>query len=187
VLLQAAAEDDSTEALYVLVDMDLKGAAVEKELVDLWIGGHNASVAWILMKLDPKMTRPIAAALKIAKSDPDAARRQSALIKLGNLGPQAASAIPTVIQAAESDKALYVRSRACTVLPKLDPAGKQCTGVLIKGLSDPERDIRRNSFEALRTLGPAAKPALPALRKYAKTATAQSKRRAESLIKRLGG
>jgi len=187
VLLQAAAEDDSAEALSVLVDMDLKGAAVEKELIDLWIDSHTSAVTWILMKLDPKMTKPIAAALKIAKNDPDTVRRCKALIKLGNLGPTAASAIPTVIQAAESDEAMAVRSRACNVLTKLDPAGKQCTPVLIKGLSDSDRDLRRSSFEALRTLRQAAKPALPALRTYVKTVTSQDKRRAESLIRLLGG
>lgn len=180
--------DSSGDVLDVLVDMDLAGAGVEQELTDLWIGSYNSAFTWVLMKLDPKMTKPIAVALNVAQSDGDRGRRINALVKLGNLGPLAVSTIPAVAKiATDQQQEARIRGRACSVLGKLDPTGKQSAPVLATCLLDDDRDVQRNSFEALHSLGPAAKPALPALRKYVENAPGQNKRRAESLIRKLGG
>lgn len=109
------------------------------------------------------------AALKRLLKDPDAGERLRAAKKLATLGPDARAAIPD-LTAALMDSDRDVSRQALLALQAIRPGGtgSVALNVYIRDLGDEDEVIRLRAAKALAKLGPAAKPALPALQAAAR-------------------
>jgi len=87
--------------------------------------------------------------------------RQHAAETLGNIGPEAKAALPELIGLFKEDNQTLrvVSVRAVSQL------GKEAVEPLTRVLGDAHEQARLSAVEALALMGPAARPALPALRK----------------------
>jgi HEAT repeat protein len=102
-----------------------------------------------------------------ALKDPEEKVCYSACYALGKMGSAALKAEPE-LQKKLQDKDPTVALAAAWALAKINPKCSETAArsvpLLIQGLSDPEPRVRMEAAIALRCLGPAAKPAVPALK-----------------------
>jgi HEAT repeat protein len=102
-----------------------------------------------------------------ALNDPQEKVSYSACYALGRIGPTAIGA-KLELQKKLTDPDEFVALAAAWALAQIDPQCSQVAAVsvpvLIKGLTYPEPKIRREAALSLRSLGPLAKAAVPALK-----------------------
>lgn len=123
-----------------------------------FLGGDNAAY-WALRRGNPPVVRAVPALLRVAR-DPDHERRTEAIELLGWLGPAASSAVPTLV-ANLTDPDSYVQSQSHLALAKVDPA--KLVAVYGGMLASAVESERLMAARRLARLGPAAKPAFPAI------------------------
>jgi HEAT repeat protein len=107
---------------------------------------------------------------KIYEQSVSASGRRAAGNSLVEIGPAARTAIPALIRSAASTNS-DVRAFALYTLGRMALESELVVPVLIKGLHDPDREVRFNAafgLEALAFMGGDAKPAIPALVKALK-------------------
>jgi HEAT repeat protein len=91
--------------------------------------------------------------------------RATACEGLGKMGARAAEAVPQV-KAALDDQVTMVRVYAARALYAIDPCSARIVvDCLVHALSDPDSDVRDEAATGLGKVGPAARSALPALRR----------------------
>lgn len=109
----------------------------------------------------PETTDSILAALLAALDDPDAEVRYAAVDALGGLGPRAAGAAQTLAHLMRrEDEAVGLCRRAAAALARIQPP---VSPILLAAVLDREWPSRYVAAEGLATLGPEARPAIPAL------------------------
>jgi RNA polymerase sigma factor (sigma-70 family) len=88
-----------------------------------------------------------------------------AAAELGKLGRKAKSVVPQLLEAVKHPDA-HVRINAAYALVQVGSDPDKTVAVLITLLqNEPQREVRRSAAAALGEMGPAAAPAIPALRK----------------------
>ena len=121
--------------------------------------GAVLALASILPKEEPSAKQVLP-----ALSDSDWTVRRAAAQALGKMGPPARSAVPTLFKMLESETD---RDWARQALRDIDDAEPAALPILIAALKGEERSARYYAVFFLKKLGPAAKDALPDLRKLA--------------------
>jgi len=115
--------------------------------------------------LEADASNAVPALIEIYEQNSDPSARRSATNVLVGIDPSAKQAIPTLVRSATSTNsdvrafALYTLGRMALEPELVDP-------VLIRGLHDPDRDVRSQAAYGLSSLafmGGDAKPAVPAL------------------------
>lgn len=103
-------------------------------------------------------------ALTESLTDTDAAVRIAASQALEEIGPAAKPAVPNLLNQALHDPVLYAGTTAAGALAKIDlAAARQVMTANLAALQDPDTQRRRTACAMLGSLGPVAKPAVPAL------------------------
>ncbi len=96
--------------------------------------------------------------------DDDPSTRIVAAEQLGQVGPPAQAAIPSLLAQAMRDGSQHANSTAAAALKSIDlTAARQVMTHLIPHLQDQDVQQRRTACAVLGSLGPVAKPAVPAL------------------------
>lgn len=107
----------------------------------------------------------VPALIEIYEQNASPTARRAAGNALVEIGPAAKLAIPALIKSATSTNS-EVRAFGLSTLGRMALESKLVVPVLIKGLHDPDREVRFNAafgLEALAFMGGDAKPAIPAL------------------------
>ncbi|MCP4652057.1 MAG: hypothetical protein GY858_01555 [Candidatus Omnitrophica bacterium] len=109
-------------------------------------------------------------ALAEALKDEDKVVRSHSAWALGEIGPAAKPALAQLRKLAKDDSEEFVRTAAQEAIEKIEKGSAENAGVedaeidrLIKGLKDPDPEVRKDSARVLGKIGPAAKPAVSAL------------------------
>jgi hypothetical protein len=111
--------------------------------------------------------------------------RAFACTGLGQMKEKAIKALPELKQTLQ-DKEFYVRVSAARAMFAIDPTtGPSVIEVLIEGLTAKDSSVRRSAAKGLGELGPAARPALPALRHALVDERREVREHAAEAIKRL--
>lgn len=96
--------------------------------------------------------------------DDDPSTRIVAAEQLGQVGPAAQAAIPRLLAQATRDGSQHANTTAAAALKSIDlTAARQVMTHFIPRLQDPDAQPRRTACAVLGSLGPVAKPAVPAL------------------------
>jgi HEAT repeat protein len=91
--------------------------------------------------------------------------RVPAIMLLRRLGPKAKDAVPALVAILKSDGSAPFRQEIIDALESIGMASEQSVPALVGLLSDDNLEVRRGATFALGKIGPAAKAALPAIRK----------------------
>jgi HEAT repeat protein len=129
--------------------------------------GDRAMAAEALGRLGPELAAAAIPGLIRGAQHKDKDLRASATKVIGKLGPKARAAIPAVLR-----QIRQTLSEVGSVFPLVEIAVKiggtrQVVRTLVAALASKKQTARLNAVEPLGKLGPAAKAALPALRKMA--------------------
>ena len=92
----------------------------------------------------------------------EAQDRYEAAQALGEKGPEVELAVPALITALSKEEVAGVRWGIIWALGRIGPAAPGVLDTLVTALSDPDDHIRHEAARALGTMGPSARPALPA-------------------------
>ena len=96
--------------------------------------------------------------------DDDPSTRIVAAEQLGQVGPAAKAALPQLLAQATRDGSQHANTTAATALKSIDlTAARQVMTHFIPRLQDQDAQQRRTACAVLGSLGPVAKPAVPAL------------------------
>lgn len=96
--------------------------------------------------------------------DDDPSTRIVAAEQLGQVGPAAQAALPRLLAQATNDGSQHANTTAAAALKSIDlTAARQVMTHFIPRLQDPDAQQRRTACAVLGSLGPVAKPAVPAL------------------------
>ncbi len=96
--------------------------------------------------------------------DDDPSTRIVAAEQLGQVGPAAKAALPQLLAQATGDGSQHANTTAATALKSIDlTAARQVMTHFIPRLQDQDAQQRRTACAVLGSLGPVAKPAVPAL------------------------
>jgi len=118
-----------------------------------------------LSALGADASNAVPALIEIYQQNTSPTASRAAANALVEIGPAAEQAIPALMKSAASTNS-DVRAFALYTLGRLALESKLVVPVLIKGLHDPDREVRFNAafgLEALAFMGGDAKPAIPAL------------------------
>jgi HEAT repeats len=99
----------------------------------------------------------------------NAERRWQALYALGNMGSMAWKGLAEVVKAFHKDEEPENRAEGADCLARLAGVPREKIPDLIEALKDKAPQVRRKAAEALRRMGPLAKPAEDALRELQKS------------------
>ncbi len=103
-------------------------------------------------------------AMTAALEDSDSKVRIGAAQMLAEIGPAATPAVPNLLNLALHDPVLYASTTAAGALSRIDlGAARQVMTANLAALQDPDVQNRRTACAILGSLGPVAKPAVPAL------------------------
>lgn len=103
-------------------------------------------------------------ALTESLKDKDSKVRIAAAQMLADIGPAAKSAVPNLLEQALHDPIEYAGTTAAGALRMIDlAAARQVMTAYLPALNDDDVQARRKACAMLESLGPAAKPAVPAL------------------------
>jgi len=125
-----------------------------------------------LSALGADASNAVPALIEIYQQNTSPTASRAAANALVEIGPAAEQAIPALMKSAASTNS-DVRAFALYTLGRLALESKLVVPVLIKGLHDPDREVRFNAafgLEALAFMGGDAKPAVPGARASAATA-----------------
>jgi HEAT repeat protein len=117
-----------------------------------------------LLQAGPQPATEVGALVDALHGDVDVVRFHAA-IALGDLGPAGRPALPALIHASLWDDEPAVRVGAAMALWKIDRKGPLVLYVLIKALDNANELICWIAVECLGQIGPAAREAVPALRR----------------------
>ncbi|MCS6291039.1 MAG: HEAT repeat domain-containing protein [Nitrospira sp.] len=108
-------------------------------------------------------TRAVPTLIEMLKDD-DPSTRIVAAEQLGHVGPAAQAAIPRLLAQATLDGSQHAKTTAAAALKSIDlGAARQVMTHFIPRLLDQDAPQRRTACAVLGSLGPVAKPAVPAL------------------------
>jgi HEAT repeat protein len=118
--------------------------------------------------------------------------RTSACYALGSIGPQAESCVQAISKLYASDKDDDFQRLSCLwalahIFPDNERIQRRAIPVFTQALSDSREHIRAEMATALGDIGPAAKSALPALKKATEDEFAEVRAAAKAAIKKIGG
>lgn len=103
-------------------------------------------------------------ALTESLKNKDSKVRVAAAQMLADIGPAAKAAVPNLLEQALHDPVLYAGTTASGALRTIDlAAARQVMTAYLPALNDGDVQVRRKACAMLESLGPAAKPAVPAL------------------------
>jgi HEAT repeat protein len=103
-------------------------------------------------------------ALTESLKDKDSKVRVAAALALAEIGPAANVAVPALLDQALHDPVLYAGTTAAAALKTIDlVAARQVMTAYLPALQSSDVQTRRTTCAMLESLGPAAKPAVPAL------------------------
>ena len=139
-------------------------AALKEAALNDGDDGVRAEAVRALLRAGSQPATEVGALADAPHSDIDVVRFHAA-IALGDLGPAGRPAVPALIHASLWDEEPAVRVEAAMALWKIDDKGPLVLHVLIKALDDANELICWIAAECLGQMGPAARDALPALRR----------------------
>ena len=107
--------------------------------------------------------RVVPTLIELLKDD-DPSTRIVAAEQLGQVGPAARSAVPQLLSQATQDGSQHANTTAATALKWIDlTAARRVMTHFVPRLQDPDVQLRRTACAVIGSLGPIAKPAVPAL------------------------
>lgn len=152
-------------------------------------GDYRREAQFVLGLFGPAAAPAVPELIKSLASDDDHIRN-SAIYALGKIGPAAKDA-SAELRALLADDEEFVRFAATWALVRIDPKDTKLVAAavpaLIKGLSDERPVVRAESAATLGELGPAAKSALPELKKAAGDAEQPVSDAAKQAIEKISG
>lgn len=116
--------------------------------------------------------------------DADWTVRKQATVALGSLEAKAIAAVPRLFQLLASEEDVDAAREA---LKKIDTADEQAIPVLIEGLESPDRRVQFYAVFLLGKIGPAAKDALPELKKLGRDSSPRFREMLSATIKKIEG
>jgi HEAT repeat protein len=119
--------------------------------------------AWALGRIGPEAREAVSVLIHILETS-EADTRQTAAWALGCIGPEARDAVPLLQVMLQEDLSTTGRVEAALALWKLTGPAEGVLPVLIEAVRDPDLDVRRLAADALASIGPEAKAAVPSLR-----------------------
>jgi HEAT repeat protein len=130
------------------------------------------TAALALSKIGPDAVGAVDALAK-ALSDSHPQVRMNSAMALTRIGPGSRAAVPQMIAAMKRDenrevvRPFYhcVRQQLANALGVVGPEAATAVPVLIDALTDPDNGVRFKAVDALRKIGPAARPACDQIRK----------------------
>ena len=122
--------------------------------------GVRSSAAHALGKIGYDTDAAIAALIDVLKEDVEREARRSAAGALGIFGSKAKRAVPALVAAVDAEGGWWI---AVDAIARID--GIDALPILIELVDYPEDGVRSTAVRHLGELGPAAKSALPALRR----------------------
>jgi len=178
-------------AVYMLGQIGAASKPAVAELVKL-LDDKNADVrhetAIALAKIGPNAKEAVPALTKALEECDGGPSCFGAAFALGRIGDP--EAVPALVKALESkDETLTAISAWALVQiqPKDAKTAEKALPVLIRELGDSDPKFRHGAAEALKQLGPLAKPAIPALKKALKDDEASVRTMAEEALTAIGG
>jgi HEAT repeat protein len=126
--------------------------------------GCRAEAVRALLRAGPQPATEVAALVDALRSEVDVLRFHAATA-LGDFGPDGRPAVPALTQASLWDEEPAVRVGAAVALWKIDRKGPLVLQVLTEALGDANELICWVAAEGLGQMGPAAREAVPALRR----------------------
>lgn len=142
---------------------------------------YGMEPAGIWFRIEPSNPEPLAKLLATFKNPMERGFRNAAMMALGDLGPLAKSALPLVRDCLK-DADIYTRLRAAMTLWQIEGDLKEGMPILLAAVEDPMVQYRQTAISMLGHIGPAAKEALPALRKIAQGTDGATKHLAQQAI-----
>ncbi len=168
-LLEDPNEDVRQAAMTALEKIGPQAAAATPDLIVILKGkGEARDPAWLARaaKVIGRIGPPARAAVPLLTTclqHPDARVADEAFGALGRMDKEALAAVPTLIAMVQNRQS-PLRARAAATLGKLGPAARLAVPTLIDGLQETDNAALRDSCrEALKNMGSAAQPAVPAL------------------------
>ena len=130
--------------------------------------------------------RVVPTLIELLKDD-DPSTRIVAAEQLGHVGPAAQSAVPQLLSQALQDGSQHANTTAATALKWIDlSAARRVMTHFVTKLQDPDVQQRRTACAVIGSLGPIAKPAVPALVDAAHDADALVRRNALIALASIG-
>jgi HEAT repeat protein len=177
VVIDALKTEDSKirlEALQTLraIDRDAKSSrAVAAILSDQDINVRNHAFGLLGSKFGPKAKEAVPELLKISKRATDPRDRVNAIDALHSIRPNVEELLPVLREALKA-KEREIRVHAQSAIGQLGETGKDAVPDLIAAIKNAE-DLHElgTIVDALGNIGPAAKPALPAINEAIRTAS----------------
>jgi HEAT repeat protein len=132
---------------------------------------HRLAVVYSLLSIDPenqdavKAVSELLTSSKLVSPGNTLSDRELVVIRLGDLGQSAHATIPLFLNAL-SDESLQFRSQAALTLTKIGHRDEKLIAVLIKLLHSDDLGVIQNACLALKMIGPAARMAIPELKKW---------------------
>ena len=152
-------------------------------------GDFRRESQFVLGMFGPAAAPAVPELIKSLASDDDKVRN-SAVYALGKIGPAAKAASATLRKLLDSDDD-FARFAATWALVRIDPKDAKLVAAavpaLIKGLADERPLVRAESAATLGELGPAAKSAMPELKKAAEDADANVSAAAKQALAEIDG
>ncbi len=131
-------------------------------------------------------TRVVPNLIEMLKDD-DPSTRIVAAEQLGQIGPAARGAIPQLLSQATQDGSQHANTTAAAALKWIDlTTARRVMTHFVPRLQDPDVQQRRTACAVLGSLGPIAKPAVPALLALAHDADALVRRNAYIALASIG-
>ena len=130
--------------------------------------------------------RAVPTLIELLKDD-DPSTRIVAAEQLGHIGPAARSAVPLLVSQATQDGSQHANSTAAAALKWIDlTAARGVMAYFLPHLHDPDVQQRRTACAVIGSLGPVAKPAVPALLASARDADTLVRRNALIALAAIG-
>jgi HEAT repeat protein len=126
--------------------------------------GVRAEAVRALLRAGPQPATEVGALLDALTNEVDVVRFHAA-IALGDFGPDGRPAVPALIHASLWDEEPSVRVAAAMALWKIDHKRQPVLHALIQALDGPNELICWIAVDSLGQMGPAAREAVPALRR----------------------
>jgi HEAT repeat protein len=168
-----AAESSSTILSSREIRLHLLGLVLVLGLLGLWY--------WFSTGV-----RVVPTLIELLKDD-DPSTRIVAAEQLGQVGPAARSAVPQLLNQATQDGSQHANTTAAAALKWIDlTAARRAMTHFIPRLHDPDVQQRRTACGVIGSLGPIAKPAVPALLAAAHDADALVRRNALIALASIG-
>ncbi|MBI3820230.1 MAG: HEAT repeat domain-containing protein [Planctomycetes bacterium] len=169
--LKEPAASSRREAALELAKMGADARAAVPDLGKLLVdadGGVRAAATFALGEIGLGAVDTVPTLGRNLTADKDVNVRKESAAAIGKIGPKGIKALPILLKSFRQEGDADVRAAISTAIARVGPQVKETHAALADAIGDPSPEIRELALITLGKIGPAARPALPAIEKAAK-------------------